>query len=160
MSNCSTPPRPHLSRRWRSTRSGDWPHAVGVCSSTRAHGPARGLGRGQHLPLSDEPELITHPALVPPPDRSRSSIAGIPSSPPHIRPLTYSLLLGTLGRTKAAWPAEANASRARYGELTDRFLTEITQSKASRPPDDRSNRLRWEWPMSCWRGMALGPVEL
>lgn len=66
--------------------------------------------------------LSATPLLIP---------TGIPSHPPHLRPLTYSVLLGVLGKETASWPKERAASRLRYSTLCSTFLAQVDEASVS-----------------------------
>lgn len=56
---------------------------------------------------------------------------GVPLEPPHLRSLTYSLLLGTLPKRRAAWPTEQDAARRRYHDLSATFLGQVERAPVS-----------------------------
>jgi hypothetical protein len=51
--------------------------------------------------------------------------SGIPSHPPHLRPLTYSILLGVLGKDSTKWDKEKQACREKYSSFAESFLKQV-----------------------------------
>lgn len=52
-------------------------------------------------------------------------LVGIPSHPPHLRSVTYSLLLGVLGKRKSDWEREQKDGRAKYAQFMETLLKEV-----------------------------------
>ncbi|CED83680.1 GTPase-activating protein [Phaffia rhodozyma] len=71
----------------------------------------------------------------------RLAARGIPSEPPHLRPITYSLLLGVLGKQKSSWEKERSTGRDKYCQFAENFLKEVEDASAPSHPLSANDKL-------------------